>query len=230
MHPATSIFSGLSALGMLSMPTTTSALATRPPNSVQKPLRVGVLYENVQLSDIVGLDLFGHQTPEIMALNIALNPALQPLMNLTTPMEFLYISSSLDVAWATPKMWIKPTHTYANAPRDLDVLVLGGPDYNTVADASLEFLRAHKDTKTIMTTCTGAVWLAKSGVLDGKNATTNRGVLAVAKELYPKVQWLDQRWVIDDGHVEGSQIWTAGGAGCGEFFLTFWLDCAVADE
>jgi putative intracellular protease/amidase len=72
-------------------------------------------------------------------------------------------------------------------------------------------------TKTILTTCVGAMWLAKSGVLDGKRATTNRVVLGSASKM-SKVNWLDQRWVIEDGHFEGAQIWTAGGAGCGKLF------------
>lgn len=84
-------------------------------------------------------------------------------------------------------------------------------------DASLEYLReAAKQTKTILTTCTGAMWLAKSGVLDGKKATTNRLGLEGAKTMWPEVEWVDQRWVVETGVSEGAEIWTAGGAGCGK--------------
>jgi transcriptional regulator GlxA family with amidase domain len=141
-------------------------------------------------------------------------------------MEFLYISSSLDLAWTTPEMYVKPTHTYENAPRDLDILLLGGPNPATVKEESLAFLReASTRTKTILTTCTGAMWLAKSGVLDGKKATTNRVMLDIAKAMFPNVEWLDQRWVVEKGNFEGAQIWTAGGAGCGKSqgAVLFWL-------
>lgn len=114
-------------------------------------------------------------------------------------------------------MNVQPTHTYETAPRDLDILVIGGPNPGTVPEASLTFLReAAKQTKIILTTCTGGMWLAKSGVLDGKKATTNRQALEVSKQFFPKVEWLDQRWVIEDGLFEGAKIWTGGGAGCGE--------------
>lgn len=65
-----------------------------------------------------------------------------------------------------------------------------------------------------MTTCIGSLWLASSGVSDGKSATTNRGALPLAKKLYPKVEWMDQRWVVD------GKYWTAGGAGAGMPFST----------
>ncbi|OAL00665.1 class I glutamine amidotransferase-like protein [Phaeosphaeriaceae sp. SRC1lsM3a] len=186
-------------------------------NTTQKPLRVGVLYEEVQMSDLIGLDLLGYHTPKVMAINVEIAPQLAPLMEHTTPMDFHYISSSLPTTWVTPAMNVQPTHTYETAPRDLDILVIGGPNPGTVPEASLTFLReAAKQTKIILTTCTGGMWLAKSGVLDGKKATTNRQALEVSKQFFPKVEWLDQRWVIEDGLFEGAKIWTGGGAGCGE--------------
>jgi transcriptional regulator GlxA family with amidase domain len=225
MHMTSTIVRALGVLSVL-ITSTVNALTIHATNGTKKPLRVGVLYEQVQMSDLVGLDFLGHQTPEIMAVNAAISPAYEPLLKLTTPMEFLYISSSLDATWTTPKMWVKPTHTYENAPRDLDILLLGGPNFHTVKESSLPFLReAMKKTKVVMTTCSGAMWLAKSGSLDGKKATTNRVVLKTAKKLFPKVQWQDQRWVIEDGHFEGSQIWTSGGAGCGKISI---LDSVAA--
>ncbi|KAH3938827.1 hypothetical protein HBH98_055130 [Parastagonospora nodorum] len=186
------------------------------PNTAQKPLRIGVFFEEVQMFDLAGLDVFGSQTPEMMAMSVELDASFKPLMAHTTPMEFLYIASSLETSWVTPKMLVKPTHTYENAPRDLDILLLGGPNPAKVAPASLAFLKeASLKTKVIMTTCTGAVWLAKSGVLDGKKATTNRAMIPLAKTMAPNVEWVDQRWIIEKGHFEGAEIWTAGAAGCG---------------
>jgi putative intracellular protease/amidase len=216
MQLTTSIFNAIGALSILSIPIT-NALTALAPNTTQTPLRIGVLYEQVQLSDLIGLDFLGHQTPDIMSVNAAMNPAFLPLLNLTTPMSFLYISSSLNITWTTPKLYVKPTHTYESAPRDLDILVLGGPNYLTVKEASLAFLReASRTTKIIMTTCSGAMWLAKSGALDGKRATTNRVALETARKLFPKVQWMDRRWVVEEGLFDGAQIWMSGGAGCGK--------------
>jgi putative intracellular protease/amidase len=186
--------------------------------STAKPLRIGVLYEETQMADLAGVDIIGNCSAKNVEMVSELMPTvLEPLKPFAIPMEFLYISSSLDPAWTTPEMYVRPTHTYATAPRDLDIILIGGPNPATVADESLVFLReAAKQTKTILTTCTGGMWLAKAGVLDGKKATTNRMLIGTAKQAFPKVEWLDQRWVIGEGHFEGAQIWTAGGAGCGE--------------
>lgn len=185
--------------------------------ATKKPVRVGVLFEETQMTDLAGLDILGNLSPKTLDVVCNLQPALEPLRQHAIPMEFLYISSSLDLAWTTPEMHVKPTHTYANAPRDLDIILVGGPDPGSVKEESLTFLReASRQTKVILTTCTGAMWVAKAGVLDGKKATTNRLMLDVANQMFPKVEWLDQRWVTEEGHFEGAQIWTSGGAGCGE--------------
>lgn len=187
-----------------------------PSSTSKQPLRVGVLYEDTQMTDLAGLDILGNLTPKTIDLVCTMQPALEPLKQFAVPMEFLYISSSLDLALTTPEMLVKPTHTYANAPRDLDIILIGGPDPMSVKEDSLKFLKeASQQTKVIMTTCTGAMWLARAGVLDGKKATTNRVMLDVAKKIMPQVDWQDQRWVVEDGHFEGAQIWTSGGAGCG---------------
>jgi hypothetical protein len=152
-----------------------------------------------------------------MAVRAQFHPEYKELMKYTTPMEFLYISSSTNASRITPDAYLQPTNTYDNAPLDLDILMIGGPNPAAVKEESLEYMRkASKKTNVILTTCTGAMWLAKSGVLDGKKATTNRGTLASAMKQWPKVQWQDQRWVIEDGVFEGAQVWTSGGAGAGK--------------
>jgi transcriptional regulator GlxA family with amidase domain len=186
--------------------------------STSKPLRIGVLYEQTQMTDLAGLDVLGNISSKAVDMVKEVIPAFVPLVPFATPMEFLYIASSLEPVWTTPEMYVRPTHTYKNAPRDLDIIMIGGPNPATVPEESLVFLEeAAKQTKVILTTCSGGMWLARAGVLDGKKATTNRILLETAKQLFPKVEWSDQRWVTDMGLFEGAQIWTAGGAGCGEF-------------
>ncbi|KAF2661201.1 hypothetical protein K491DRAFT_587807 [Lophiostoma macrostomum CBS 122681] len=188
----------------------------------KKTLRIGVLYEHTQMTDLAGVDILGNMSTKSVNLVATLEPRVSALLPLSTPMEFLYISSTLEPSWTTPDMFVKPTHTYANAPRDLDIIMLGGPDPAAAHEDSITFLKkASKQTKWILTTCTGGMWLARAGVLDGKKATTNRMFVAKhAGEWFPKTEWLDQRWVVADGEFEGAQIWTSGGAGCGESYVS----------
>ena len=85
-----------------------------------------------------------------------------------------------------------------------------------------------KDGVVFMTTCVGALWVADSGVLKGKKATTNRMALEIAGKLHGDVEWVDRRWVVDKMDAGKGEIWTSGGAGCGE--LSPETLCVVVDE
>jgi len=78
-------------------------------------------------------------------------------------------------------------------------------------------------TPVWITTCTGSLWLASAGVLEGKKCTTNRGFLGPAKEMHPGSVWLDQAWVVEEKPFDGpggkGELWTSGAAACGESFL-----------
>jgi transcriptional regulator GlxA family with amidase domain len=84
-----------------------------------------------------------------------------------------------------------------NAP-DCDVLIVtGGPGWEAQAgdQATLTFLRALKPGTRLASVCTGAMILAASGVLDGRQATTKREVvpperspLERMRQIYPNIE------------------------------------------
>jgi len=173
------------------------------------PLQVGVMLEEVQLADIACVDLLGSMSSSLR--DVLGDFATPDLAAHAADMKFYYISSTLEPTNMTPSVKVIPTITYDDAPRDLDILLIGGPMPSHRPAAADKFMKeVAKETKNILTTCTGAMWLASSGLLDGKKATTNRMFLGMAKQMYPNVEWLDQRWVAD------GQIWTAGGAFAGK--------------
>ena len=133
-------------------------------------------------------------------------------------MEFYYVSSTREPALMTPSFRCLPSHTYEDAPRDVDILLVGGPPLSHRPPGSLKYMQdvcADTKEKVVMSTCIGGMWLASAGCLDGLKATTNRGALGAARHFHPDVEWLDQRWVVSErGHVK---YWTAGGAGAGAF-------------
>jgi transcriptional regulator GlxA family with amidase domain len=173
------------------------------------PLQIGVMLEEVQLADIACIDLLGNISSDNREVLGQFAPP--DLAANAVEMKFHYISSTLEPTSMTPSIKVIPTMTYDDAPRGLDVLLIGGPMPSHRPAGADEFMKeAVKETKNILTTCTGAMWLASSGVLDGKKATTNRLFLGMAAKMYPDVEWQDQRWVVD------GKFWTSGGAFAGK--------------
>lgn len=83
---------------------------------------------------------------------------------------------------------IVPTHTFDDAPEDLEVLIIPGGLGNRIDENMkpvVEFLgslglssslqsKRRGDIKWVLTVCTGSEILARTGALDGRKATTNK--------------------------------------------------------
>lgn len=63
----------------------------------------------------------------------------------------------------------------------------------------LQWLRKwHSRGAYIAAVCTSALFLAESGLLDGRQATTHWGVAEVLRQRYPKVRWRPEQFVTED--------------------------------
>ncbi|ETN39257.1 uncharacterized protein HMPREF1541_05480 [Cyphellophora europaea CBS 101466] len=185
------------------------------------PLRIAVLHQEVQLSDITGIDIFGNISKKYIAECTAAFPVFpnaELLASQATEMQFLFVADTLEPTEATPGIKILPTHTYASCPvDDVDIMLIGGPLPHVRPAESLKLIRRfceRGESATLMTTCVGSLWAAASGVLEGRRATTNRGALVMARHYHGEAEWVDKRWVVDEaaGKVK---LWTSGGAGAG---------------
>ncbi|KAL4946545.1 hypothetical protein BDV06DRAFT_87184 [Aspergillus oleicola] len=107
---------------------------------------------------------------------------------------------------------VNPTHTFDDVP-DLDVLIVPGglgtrsPNMN----ATLDFITAtYPNLQYLITVCTGSTLVAKTGILDGKNATTNKASWSSVITNGPEVNWIPEaRWVVD------GNIWSSSGISAG---------------
>jgi transcriptional regulator GlxA family with amidase domain len=103
------------------------------------------------------------------------------------------------------------------------LLIPGGQGTRTLVDDPrfIATLRKHAlAAHYILTVCTGAALLARTGLLDGKRATTNKRAFAWVTAQSDKVEWQKSaRWVVDDN------IYTSSGVSAGmDMMLAFIAD------
>lgn len=108
---------------------------------------------------------------------------------------------------------IQPHFTLADAPAP-DILVIPG-GYGTRREidnpALVAWLRdAGGRVELLLSVCTGALLLAKAGLLDGLDATTHHLTYALLRELAPKARVREGERFVDNGRVV-----VAGGVSAG---------------
>ncbi|KAK2021803.1 DJ-1/PfpI family protein [Colletotrichum zoysiae] len=108
---------------------------------------------------------------------------------------------------------VLPTHTYATAPEDMEVLIVPGGIWTWSPDleATVAYVReAYPRLRYLVSICTGAAVVARAGVLDGRRATTNKAAWRGVVALGPRTEWVARaRWVVD------GNVWTSSGVSAG---------------
>ncbi|KAH8689050.1 ThiJ/PfpI family protein [Talaromyces proteolyticus] len=116
---------------------------------------------------------------------------------------------------------ILPTHTFDSPPDNLEVLLVPGGAGTRSPQAYepvVEFIKkTFPSLRYLLTICTGSGLVARSGLLDGRRATTNKRAWDDVITWREQVNWIRKaRWV-DDGN-----IWTSSGISAGiDMMLAF---------
>lgn len=96
-------------------------------------------------------------------------------------------------------------HCAIEDAKQMDLILLTAPHPNTyegiVRKTSLvPWLRAAHERGTYLGgVCSGVAFVAETGLLDGRRATTHWGVAEMFRQRYPKVLWQPEHFVTEDG-------------------------------
>ena len=161
------------------------------------------------------------------------------MLSLKYPINLFIVGPTLDPVSTRPGMpnpfasntseSIVPTHTFDNPPENIDVLMVPG-GIGTRNNATLDQVAAFiaetfPRVDYLFSVCTGAAAAAKAGVLDGKQATTNKRSWAFVTAFGPNVEWVTHaRWV-EDGN-----IWTTSGIAAGIDGMFAFISAIYGDD
>jgi putative intracellular protease/amidase/YHS domain-containing protein len=157
-----------------------------------KPLNVAIfLYDGVELLDFAGpYEVFGN----------------------TGGFNVYTVSYLPEVGvFPTNKIKLRPDYQLVDCPKP-DIIVFPGatPEgvmrvYNN--EEVMAWIKAtNEQTQLTMSVCTGAYFLSKIGILDGKSATTHHGAVDYLQQYTPKAKVLRNTRFVEDGKI----ITTAG--------------------
>ncbi|CAG9941023.1 unnamed protein product [Clonostachys rosea f. rosea IK726] len=183
--------------------------------SPSAPLKFAVaLFEGFQALDVFGpLDMLNQvsktEAIEFVVLGHTLNPisTLNKVPGVPTP--------------PTIGQSVVPTHTFDDAPDDIEVLLVpGGIGARDLEHSQkvVDFIRGrYPKLKYLLTVCTGSALAARAGVLDGREATSNKKSFKWVVSQRSEVKWVQEaRWVVD------GNIWTSSGISAGiDMMLAF---------
>lgn len=126
------------------------------------------LFPGFQAMDVFGpLDVLNVLSKTVPLELSVIGPSLEPVSTLHGPEAVGRIGQS-----------VMPTHTYDNVPDDIEVLLVPGGMGTRVLEnikKVVEFVKERQPKlKYLLTVCTGSAVAAQAGVLDGKDATSNK--------------------------------------------------------
>jgi transcriptional regulator GlxA family with amidase domain len=189
-------FVGASAAGAATLALGRNALRATPPEAVPVAFLVG---PNVNVIDTAGpWEVF--------------QDAMLPGPGHASAFSMFTVGSSTDPLQATGGLTLVPAYDYRSAPSARVIVV---PAHRSDA-ATIDFLRARAaKADLIMSVCTGAFVLGRTGLLDGHTATTHHEFWDDFEQRFPKVK-------LERGprFVEHERVATAGG-------LTSGIDLAL---
>ena len=160
-----------------------------------KKINVGILIFN----DVEVLDFTGPY--EVFSRVRTIKGAASRRSIDSAPFNPFTISIDNGSIQATGGLKILPDFNFDNSPH-IDILVIPG-GYGTRPllnneDLLIWIKQISESAKITSSVCTGALLLAKSGLLEGKRATTHWGAIKALKSISKNINVIPDRRIIDD--------------------------------
>ncbi|KAH7332555.1 class I glutamine amidotransferase-like protein [Rhizoctonia solani] len=185
-----------------------------------------VLYNNLTTLDIQGpMELLGW-------LRKGSGSQTNPLWPFVPyEFDFDYIAESLNPVATLAGPWLLPTKTFSEVKdTQYDIILVPGAESRVVAAVSptiIDFVKEQNPgLRYLLSVCTGAWIVAKAGVLEGKNATTNKAAFKrIKNETSTNINWIPKaRWVVD------GNTWTSSGVSAGGDMAHAFMEHLVGDN
>lgn len=131
-----------------------------------------------------------------------------PGKDMVMPFHQYTVAESRDPLRTDSGLAVVPDCTFENAPQPKIIVI---PAQGETSERMVQWIRkASAGTDVTMSVCVGAFTLAKTGLLDGKSATTHHSAYKRFADQFPKAHLVRGVRFVDDGNVA-----TAGGLTCG---------------
>ncbi len=157
-----------------------------------------LLFENVELLDFAG---------PYEVFSLAGKRDNKKLFSLFT------VAESDKAVRTSNGVTVIPDYTFGNAPEINILLVPGGTGTRTEMhnDRTIEWiLGLFLSLEHLLSVCTGALVLAKAGLLDGLDVTTHHAAVDLLRQTAPEAKIVTGRRVVDNGKVVLSAGISAG--------------------
>lgn len=120
------------------------------------------------------------------------------------PFDVFTVAETAAPITARNGLSVNPNFTFADCPQ-ADILIIPG-GYGTRPlmhhQATLDWIKAQAaNAELVMSVCTGALLLAKIGLLEGLTATTHWGALDLLREVAPNTTIQSDTRFVDNGRV-----------------------------
>lgn len=135
-------------------------------------------------------------------------------VNEEKPFTVYTVSENGEMITARNGLKVQPDYSIENLP-PVDILIipggLGAREYEIKNEIVIKWIRQQmKEVKLMTSVCTGALLLAKAGLLAGLKATTHWASIEKFKNEFQNVEVIENVKFVDEGHIITSAGISAG--------------------